>query len=206
MSNVLAIGTGEGEPRGEFRMRREGLADGFGFGERWQRFKCEQIGDFSSLRFRESLNSLGMEFDEIVEGTGLVAVVFGAVVECCAVGTERSGNDDASIRKGLRGFAGECDGAKECGVGTVGGETDLGIAHARNLVACCFDDVGAGFDIGAMNSDNFLGSVFEDVGGPERDVDVGSEIFEFGGHAAVEDVDAVEEGFAHAHADIPNIN
>ena len=44
-----------------------------------------------------------------------------------------------------------------------------------------------------MDSDDLFRDFFKDMGGPERTVDIGAEIFEFGGHAAVEDVEAGEE-------------
>ena len=46
-----------------------------------------------------------------------------------------------------------------------------------------------------MHSDTFFGRVFEDMRGPERAVDIGAEVFEFRGHATVEDVDSAKEIF-----------
>jgi hypothetical protein len=84
---------------------------------------------------------------------------------------------------------------QECGIGAGRIESDFGIAHARDLIAGSLDDVGAGFDVGAMDSDDLLGRILKHMRGPERAVDVGAKVFEFGGHAAVKDVKTVEESF-----------
>ena len=120
-------------------------------------------------------------------------MVFGAVVERRAVRSERGGDEDAAAGNCGCGFAGERDGTEESGVGTFGSEADFGVAHARNLVARGLDAVGARFDVGAMHGDDFFGRVFENVRGPEGAVDVCAEVFEFRGHAAIEDVDSAKE-------------
>jgi hypothetical protein len=44
-----------------------------------------------------------------------------------------------------------------------------------------------------MDGENLVGSFLEDVSRPKRAIDFGAEIFEFGGQAAVEYVDAIED-------------
>ena len=44
-----------------------------------------------------------------------------------------------------------------------------------------------------MHGGDFFGLVFENVGRPERAIDAGAEIFEFGGEAAVDDAEAAED-------------
>ena len=85
VGDVLLIAAGEREPGGEFRMRSESLADGFGFRERRQRFEGEKVRGFSPSCVRQDLNPISMELDEIGEGAGVVAVVFGTIVECRSV-------------------------------------------------------------------------------------------------------------------------
>ena len=125
-------------------------------------------------------------------------MVLGAIVEGCAVGAERSGDEDAAIGIRRSCLTSEGDGTEQGGIGARGIEADFGVAHARDLIAGGLDDVGASFDVGAMDSDDLLRGLFEDVCGPERTVDIGAEVFEFGGHAAVEDVDAAQNVAAHA--------
>ena len=44
-----------------------------------------------------------------------------------------------------------------------------------------------------MDGDDFFWCVFEDMRRPEGAVDVGAEVLEFGGHAAIEDADVLED-------------
>jgi hypothetical protein len=82
---------------------------------------------------------------------------------------------------------------KQSGVGTSGVEADLCVSHAGDLVAGGFDDVGPGFDVGAMDGEDFFGGILEDVRGPERTVDVSTQVLEFGGQAAIKDMGTMEE-------------
>ena len=136
-----------------------------------------------------------MEFNQIIEGAGVVAVVFGAVVKGRAVGSERCGDDDTAAAKCGDGFTSQRDRSKQRSVGAGGIEAGFGIAHARNLVARSFNDVSACFNVGAMHCDDLFGRIFKDVGGPERAIDVGAEVIELRGHAAIENVGAATEIF-----------
>jgi hypothetical protein len=123
-------------------------------------------------------------------------VVFGTIVQCSAVWTERCGDKDGAVGKGGCGFAGQRNRTKQSSIGAGGVKADFCVAHAGDLVAGGLDAIGSGFDIGAMDSDDFFGRVFKNMRGPERAVDVGSEIFELRGHASVEDMYAAKKGVA----------
>ena len=69
--------------------------------------KARRSGASGALRGKD-LDSITMEFDEVGEGAGVVAVVFGAVVKCCAVGSEGRSDEDAAAGKCGCGFAGQC--------------------------------------------------------------------------------------------------
>ena len=60
-------------------------------------------------RVCEDPDALAMEFNEIVEGACVVAVVLGAVVESCTVWAEGSGDEDALVRKCGCGVASKRD-------------------------------------------------------------------------------------------------
>ena len=94
------------------------------------------------------------------------------------------------------GLVGQFYRAQKCGVSACWIEADFGISHARDLVARGLDALGAGFDVGAMHRNDLFRCVFENVGRPEGAVDVGPEIFEFRGHAAVENMDVAENRIA----------
>ena len=193
VSHVLVVAAGKREPGCEFGMGRERLADRFGFGERRQCFEGKEVCGFGWRRGGEHVNACAVEFDEIVEGAGVVAVIFRAVMERCAVGAEGCSDKDAALGIESCGLAGECYGTEERGVRTRWIEADFGVAHARQLIACGFDDVCSGLDVGAMHRDDFLRCIFKHVCGPQRTFDVGAEILKFGGHAAVEDVKPIQE-------------
>jgi hypothetical protein len=193
---VFPVWTSEGKPRGEFRVWSECLADGFCFSERWECFEGENIRGLRWLRCGKHIDTLAMELDEIGEGAGVIAVIFGAVVESCAVWTEGSGDEDALVRKCGYDLAGERNCAEQGSISAGWIEGDFCIAHARNLVASGFDDVGSGLDVGAMDGCDFFRRFFEDMGGPQRAVDVGAEVFEFRGHATVEDPGVGKESVA----------
>jgi hypothetical protein len=193
VSHMLTVSTGEREPGGEFGMGCERLSDGFGFAERGQSFEGEKVRGFRGRRGGEDIDALSMKFDQVIEGAGVVAVVFGAVMECCAVGSERCGDEDTAIGIRCYGLAGERNRAKESSISAPWIEAYFNVAHARDLVTGSFDDVGAGFDVGTMDGDDLFRRRFEDVRGPEGAVDVRAEILEFGGHAAVEDANGAKK-------------
>ena len=64
VGDVLLVAAGEGEPGGEFRMSREGLADGLGFGERGKRFEGEEVRRFSGRRRGKDIDALAMKLDK----------------------------------------------------------------------------------------------------------------------------------------------
>ncbi len=190
---VTAVRAGEGEPRRQVGPGGESFADGLRLLERGQGFKGQQVGGLRAGCRGEDRDALAVELDQGGVGAVVVAVVFGAVMEGCSVRAEGCGDEDAAGGVFGSGLAGESDGAQQGSVGPFGGESDLGIAHAGDLVAGGEDAVGSGFDVGAMDGDDLGGFVFKDVGGPERAIDVRAEVFELRREAAVEYVDAIEE-------------
>jgi len=134
-----------------------------------------------------------VELNKVVEGAVVLAVVFGAIVERCTVWAERCSDDDTAVRIVCDSLPGKRYGAQKSGIGAGGIDANLGVTHAGDLIAGRFDDVRTGLDVGAMDGNDFWGCIFEDVRGPEGAVDVGAEILEFGGHASIEDVEALKK-------------
>lgn len=193
VGDVLGIAAGEADPDGKFGPGGEGFGDGVRFIERRDGFEGQEIGGLRSVGMGEDFDALAMEADEIGVGAVVIAVVFGAVVECCAVRAERGGDEDAAGGEFGDGGAGDGDGFEKCGVGVLGRKAALGVAHARDLVAAGGNALSSGGDESAMDGGDFIGLVFKDVGGPQRTVDAGAEEFEFGGEAAVDDAHTVED-------------
>src|SRR6266568_2637769 len=94
----LLVAAGKGEPRRQVGPWSKSLGDGFRFSERRQSFKGEQVGDLSSLCASQHFNSTSMKVDKIGVAACVVAVIFGAVVQRCSVGTERCGYEEATIQ------------------------------------------------------------------------------------------------------------
>ena len=195
MGYVLLVPAGEGEPGSEIRIGRKGLADGLGFFEGREGFEGE---GFPSLNARQNFDAGGMKGNEVGVGAVVVAMVFGAVVERRAVGSEGDGDQDLARGKFGCGIASEFDGTEQSSVGTFWSEADFGVAHPRDLIAGGLDAVGARFNVGVMNGGDFFGRVFENMRGPEGAVDIRAQVLEFRGQAAIEDVDAVQECLALA--------
>ena len=179
-------------------MGRECLANGLCLCERRQCFEGEDVGRFLPARIREYVDSVGMELDEIGEGAGVVAVIFGAIVESCTIGAERCCDDDAAIGECGCSFASQRDRVEQCGIGTRGIEADFSVSHARDLVAGGFDDVCAGLDVGAMYGYDFFGRSSRTCADQSGPLILAPRIFEFGGHAAVEDVGVTEDCIARS--------
>ena len=89
-------------------VRSESLADGFCFSKRWQCFKSEKVRGFCRRVRRRGLDALAMKLDKISEVAGVVAVIFGAVVEGCSIGTR-----EAAMRTCLLGNAGGLAGERD---------------------------------------------------------------------------------------------
>jgi hypothetical protein len=97
VSDVLVVATGEGEPGGEFGVRRKRLANGFSLGQRWECFEGEKVWRLQRRCGGEDTDAVAMELTEVFESADVIAVIFRAVVEGCAIGSERCGNKDAAI-------------------------------------------------------------------------------------------------------------
>ena len=95
-----------------------------------------------------------------------VAGVLGAVVESRAVGAERSGNENTTVRKLGDHGTGQRDGTEQSGIGTLRREANLRVARPRDLVAAGGDALRACLNVGAMNGGDFFRLVFEYVCGP----------------------------------------
>src|SRR5215472_10407015 len=192
MGDTLLITAGEREPRCEFLMRCKRLANGFDLGKRGQRFESKQVRSFGRRCDSKHINAFAMELHQFGAGAVVVAVILGAIVKCGAIGAEGCSDKDTANGIEGSGLARKSDGAEQSCVSASWIETNLRVAHARNLIAGGFDDAGAGLDVGAMHRNNLLGCVFEHMRGPQRAVDVCAEILELGGHAAVEYVNTLK--------------
>lgn len=193
VGDVGGIAAGEADPDRDLGPGGKGFRDGACFVKRGNGFETKQIGGFRIGDAGEDLDALAVEAYEITVGAVVVAVVLGAIMESRAIRAQRGGDENAARGKFRGGGAGDGDGVDQGGVGAFWREAALGIALARNLVAASGDALSAGGNIGAMHGGNFFGLIFEDVGGPERAIDAGAEIFEFGSEAAIDDTDAAED-------------
>lgn len=138
-----------------------------------------------------------MEVDEVVVCAVVVAVIFGAIVEGGAVGSEGHSDEGRLVNEFGGGGAGERNGMEKSYVGALRGKAHLGVTHARDLIAGGLNAVSAGPEVGAVDGEDFVGRVFEYLRGPERAVDIRAHVLKLGGHASVENADAVKDRLGH---------
>jgi hypothetical protein len=95
----------------------------------------------------------------------------------------RNPNTRRAYREAARQFSAFC---------AANGIEDLGVGLGGDLVAGGEDAVGSGGEVAFMDGFDLPGLFAQDVRRPERAGEVAAELFQFGGHASVEDADAGE--------------
>jgi hypothetical protein len=161
--------------------------------ERGEGFESQQVGPLGAGRASKNLDPPAVELDQFRVGEGVVAVVFGAVVQSRSIGSERCCDNDPAARKCNCRLASQRHRSQQRGIGSLRREADLGIADAGNLVAGGLDALRACLDVGAVDGNDFLRRFFQHVSRPERAIDARSQVFELRGQAAIEHMNAIQD-------------
>lgn len=147
MGNVHGIATGKRNPCGQLRKLGESLDYRFSFDERGDGFEGYEIG----IGIRQCGKTLCVEGDQFVTIDVVLAVVLSSIVKSRTIRPQRSGDPDTAwvlasvLGARLLGNAYRLhEGATGCRYGFLRSQTEVTIAHSRNLIACRRDAVRSG--------------------------------------------------------------